>query len=153
MAVPLKSPVVGPAAPYPRHVHLDALFPISDAGFGRNFNSNFVGNGSIASSATTSGQSLEWDVLLEAGTWRLDAITYKSVDYGIVSVQLDGVQIGTIDQYDAAGTTYNHVNTITGIVVAESGLKRLKFFRNTKNAGSSGFKISAISITLTRTGS
>jgi hypothetical protein len=71
------------------------------------------------------GDAVSWLVALEAGTYTLDAYLWKQVNGGTITVKLDGVSVmGTIDAYDAAGTS-DKVSQ-AGIVVASPGLHTLR---------------------------
>lgn len=82
---------------------------------------------------------IEFDFALIAGTWTLEIIGMTSSAAGIITVYLDGVSKGTIDQYQAGAITYNSKKTVTGIVVAATGKKRLKLKMETKHASSTGY--------------
>jgi hypothetical protein len=79
-----------------------------------------------------------WDIVLGAGTWTVSLVHTAGNDKGIYSVQLDGVEVGTIDGYNAS-TVNNTISAVTGIVVASTGVKRLKLRMETKNASSSSY--------------
>lgn len=101
-------------------------------------------------SAGTQNDEIYWDVLLAAGTWNITVGYRKAASRGIFSVQLDGVEISTIDSY-AAVTTENQVTTLTGVVVASPGIKRLKLKMTDKNASSSSYIGSIFSLGMRRT--
>lgn len=100
---------------------------------------------------STGAQNAEvtWRVLLQAGTWKFTLMHSKAGNRGIYSVQIDGVEGGTIDGFAAAAA--NALDTITGISVANSGLKTLKLKMATKNASSSSFFGVIIGILMIRT--
>lgn len=104
-----------------------------------------------AASGGATGQHMEWDVALTAGTWTLTVVYLKSGSFGIVTPSIDGTDLSTLDTY-VAGTTYNNVNQWTGINIASDGVKELKFRTDSKNAGSAGYNFYPQWITLTRTG-
>jgi hypothetical protein len=81
---------------------------------------------------------ISWPVVLSAGTWTFSLVHNKDADIGIYSVQLDGVEKGTIDGY-AGAPALNTISTITGIVVAASGKATLMLKMATKNASSSSY--------------
>ena len=86
---------------------------------------------------------------LAAGTYTLTAVTYQLTAAGIYSATVDGSAIGTFDGYGA--NTVNVVKTITGIAMT-AGVHTLMFTMATKNASSSAYRYSIMSLTWTRTG-
>ena len=89
-------------------------------------------NGYKNSSAAMNDE-IEFDVVLGAGTWTFELMWLKSAYSGIATLYLDGVSIGTMDTYNATDA-YNQLMSITGVVVATSGKKRLKIKITSKNA-------------------
>lgn len=81
---------------------------------------------------------INWDVLLAAGTWTVELIYVKSSTAGIISVQFDAVEKGTVDSYNAS-TVYDNRASITGVVIAATAKVRLKLKMATKNASSSSY--------------
>lgn len=104
----------------------------------------------IYSTGAVANDEMYWDVYLAAGTFKFKMLHEKDTDRGIYSIQIDGVEVGTIDGY-AASSTSNVQTTVTGIVVATAGLKRLKLKMATKNASSSGYRGSIQAAALRRT--
>lgn len=102
----------------------------------------------LSSGANTAEAS--WDVLLSAGTWTVEIVYWSGADRGIASVQLDGVEVGTADFYAAAAVA-NSRRTVTGVVVATNGKKRLTLKMLTKNASSSAYYAYLIHVQLRRT--
>lgn len=97
-----------------------------------------------------SGSSIEWDVLLDAGTYTFDVFGYKNTDAGIIDVLVDGVSVGTVDQYAASGATAKQ--TVASVVIAAAGVKRIKLSVTTKNASSSAYLARISALGFTRTG-
>ncbi|MCA1571919.1 MAG: hypothetical protein LC798_16730 [Chloroflexi bacterium] len=91
-----------------------------------------------------------FDVVLAAGTWRVELIHHTGTDRGIYTVSLDGVTLGTIDGYAAAGVV-NTRSAIAGVVVASPGKKRMLVKMSTKNASSTDYKGVLQHIQLVRT--
>jgi hypothetical protein len=107
------------------------------------------GTGIANGGSGAQNDEINWDVVLEAGTWDLVLHHRKSSNVGIYTVSLGGVSVGTIDGYAAAGTAGK--NTLSGITVATTGKKRLKLKMATKNASSSGYVATIEVISLRRT--
>lgn len=107
-----------------------------------NFDTNNVQalaiHNAFKASSGAQNDEINWDVILAAGTWTVELTYRKASDAGIVSVQFDSVEKGTIDQYNAA-TSYNNRSTVAAITVATTGKVRLKLKMATKNASSSSY--------------
>lgn len=89
-------------------------------------------------SSGTQNDEINFDISLAAGTWTFELIYLKGTSRGICSVQIDGVEQGTIDMYNSS-TTYNNRAQITGISIATSGKVTLKLKMTSKNASSSSY--------------
>lgn len=76
-----------------------------------------------------------WDVPMSAGTWALELYYFTDPSYGIFTILIDDVEVGTVDSYIASGGTRTRAE-ITGIAVATSGVKRIKLKAATTNASS-----------------
>lgn len=95
-----------------------------------------ITNGYRASSSSV-GSAVWWDLGLAAGTWDIEPMYTKSSDAGIITVQIDGTTVGTID---TVGTlTYNVRSMVQGVAVATSGKHRLTLAMLTKAGGSAGY--------------
>ena len=119
----------------------------------RTQDSTNLGGGRRGFGGTVSGAGsyFEWQVLLEAGTWTLTEIFHKGANVGIHKILLDGVQIASgIDQYNAVNLM-NNVNEVSGIVVASTGIKTLRFENTGKNASATYYGLAFQWITLRRT--
>lgn len=107
-----------------------------------NWDTNTVQLGSVyrllKSSSGAQNDEINFDVSLAAGTWTFELIHAKGTNYGIITIQLDGSTIGTIDSY-AASASINDRTQITGVAVVNSGKKRLKLLMATKNASSTNY--------------
>lgn len=88
---------------------------------------------------------------LGAGTWKLLANCVGNSSSGIVSVQFDGVEKGTIDLYTTASPFGNILGAVSGIVVPTSARIALKLKMATKNASSGGYTGRVGAIELRRT--
>lgn len=79
------------------------------------------------------------DAWFATGTYKVAVLFRSGTNYGIDSIQLDGVTKGTIDFY-AAGTTNNNYSEVTSIALT-AGLKVIKHLAASKNASSTGYYI------------
>jgi hypothetical protein len=95
---------------------------------------------------------IEYDVLLESGTYELVLIHHRHTTRGIYTVTMDGgASLGTIDGYNAGGGLATR-STITGIVVGTTAIHTFRFAMLTKNGSSSNYLGTPNAFTLTRTG-
>lgn len=101
---------------------------------------------------STGAQNAEftYDQAMSAGTWSVFVIHIKGTDRGIISVQIDSVEVGTIDTYNGS-LSRNQVGSVTGISVAATGQKEIKLKMATKNASSSSYYGTVNLITWIRT--
>ncbi len=137
--------------PIPSRIDIDV--------FNQTDNTNWVSYGMStdkvygASRATTAGaqnDEISWPIVLAAGTWTIALFHTTHSAAGIYSVQFDTVEKGTIDGY-SAGTVYNVISTVTGIVVATAAEITLKLKMATKNGASTDYYGSIQHIRLRRT--
>lgn len=114
------------------------MTPISHVGWNTNtLYSSAIYNGSRTSSGAQNAE-INFDVVLGAGTWTIEAMYMKSSGSGIYTFQIDGATVGTIDTY-LASTTYNNLSSISNISIINTGKKRLKIIMATKNSSASGY--------------
>ena len=109
----------------------------------------FANGGSGLAGGLSQNDEVAWDVVLAAGTWDVTLHHRKSTNVGIYTVTVDGSSIGTVDGYAAAAAAA--ATTISGVSVATTGKKRLKFKMATKNASSSDYVATIHKVTLRRT--
>lgn len=110
-----------------------------------------INNGVKFNTSTAQNDETGWDLILAAGTWRLDGLFLKNNNYAIATVLLDGVSVGTFDGY-AASSSYNNVVAITGITVALSGKHRISLKAATRNASNTtGWYIALSALSMRRT--
>lgn len=83
-----------------------------------------------------------------AGTWTLTMYHNAAADRGIYTVNIDGVDVGTVDGYATGGT--QTVSAITGLALT-AGKHTIKLTMATKNASSSGYTGDWSAIGFTRT--
>lgn len=105
----------------------------------------------LQSSVPSVNDEIAWDVLLAAGTYRLNVVHLTGDNQGIYDILIDGTAIATIDAYSASGI-YNVKTQVTGIVVATAGRKRVSLRVTGKNGSSSSRYAQPSSIQLIRTG-
>jgi hypothetical protein len=102
--------------------------------------SPFVGNSGGAffyNSSAAINDSVSWDVVLGAGTWTVTIHVRRSTNTGVITLQLDGVDVGTYDTY--AGSPSYAIGTIAGMVVAASGKRRVTVKMASKHASASAY--------------
>lgn len=92
-----------------------------------------------------------WDVLLKKGTWSIEFLYTKFNSGGIIHVEIDDVEVGTLDTY-AASPSSNNLSSITGVSVDGSGIHNFKVVTASKNASSGGYSVIICGIRLIRTG-
>lgn len=127
------------AAPYAKVVWLDVLgTAVANTNWSTLARLTTAYLNTTKNSSGVSGDSIEWDVLLGAGTYTFDLFHMKDADVGIYTLSIDGVDKGTIDGY-AAAPAASSLPAITGIVLATSGIKRVKLRMVTKNGASSAY--------------
>lgn len=95
-------------------------------------------NAGYRSNAGVQNAEVNFDVTLAAGTWTIRGIFQTSSDAGIVTVALDGVDVGTIDLY-SAGTVQNVQLALAGVVLATTAKRRLRLKTSTKNGASTSY--------------
>jgi hypothetical protein len=126
--------------------------PVATTGFTPTLD---VGAGiALGGYALSSAQNdfIDYDVLLEAGTYELVLIHHRHTTRGIYTVTMDGgASLGTIDGYNAGGGLATR-STITGIVVGTTAIHTFRFAMLTKNGSSSNYLGTPNAFTLTRTG-
>lgn len=93
---------------------------------------------------------IEWDLPMDGGTWTFDLMYRKDATYGIYTISVDGVSVGTIDGYAGVAAVSN-LTSVTGIVVAP-GMRAVRLTMATKNASSSNYTALFNSLSLVRTG-
>lgn len=111
-------------------------------------------SGWVHGRCTSSGAqnaTIGFDVYLPRGTWKIETMTSTANSFGVMTVAVDGVQVGaTYDAY-SAGSTPNVTFERTGHVVTTPGVKRISYTMATKNASSSSYTGRLQAIRLTRT--
>jgi hypothetical protein len=87
---------------------------------------------------------------LEAGTYTVLMRVYTSNNHGIISIQLDSSQIGTIDLYSGSPTP-DVLASATGLTVGSDDVYQLKLKMTSKNGSSSNYYGLVHSIAFVRT--
>lgn len=105
--------------------------------------SNFNAGGAAQNDA------ISYDVVLAKGTWNCHLWVRKSTNTGIVTLQQDGSDMGTVDTYAAAAAAAKV--SITSWSVSATGKKRMNFKMATKNASSSNYVLGVFAIEFQRT--
>ena len=85
-----------------------------------------------------------------AGTYDLSAVMTKAPDYGIVTLAVDGTQLGSpFDGYNASGVTVQSFDY--GSVQLSQGMHQLQFTLTGKNAASKNYLVGIDYFLLTKT--
>lgn len=92
--------------------------------------------GEIESDGTV-GASRWYYQQMHGGTWDFELVFNKATNRGIFSVQLDDVEVGTIDSYGAAAKSVHA--TISNIKVGWTGRHKIALVMNSKNGSSSAY--------------
>lgn len=90
----------------------------------------------IKNSTGAQNASIDFTVILAAGTWTVELLYLGGSDSGIYSIRFDGVEKGTIDSY---GDGENALASVTGIVVTTTARITLRLQMATKNASSASY--------------
>ena len=93
--------------------------------------------GTLVRLTSTLNHYVEYKVDLKQGTFALDLYFARDGNRAILTVAIDGTDVGTIDQYGA--TELNSLATLTGITVATSGVHTVRLTAATKHASSTGY--------------
>lgn len=124
-------------------------FVVNAGSWGGVTNASAIGNGLFYNSSATINDSVSWVFGCEGGTWTLNLMYFKASAYGQVTWYIDGVSIGTTDQYNAS-STYNNIASFTNIALS-AGKHTLTATVTGKNASSSGYDGTVAAINLQRT--
>ena len=94
----------------------------------------------INSGTGTNLDNITYTVWLKAGTYAMDLVIAKNANRGILDVDVDGTEKGSVDCYAAAPA--NGILSITGITVATDKEVAIKFRVDGQNGSSSGYYVS-----------
>lgn len=104
--------------------------------------------GHFGNSTKANGDNISYKAYPQKGTYTLQVrFAYKGDDRGIVDIDIDAAEVGSYDLYNAA-TSYNPLYKVTGINIATSGLKTIRFRLDGKNGASSNYALATQLITL-----
>lgn len=107
-------------------------------------------NGFVKLSSGSQNDEINFDLVLAAGTWTFELLHAKAANFGIYSVQINGVEKGTIDGY--SGSSINNARSqVTGILIGTTAKVRLKLKMTSKNASSSAYYGYISNVQMTRT--
>lgn len=130
----------GGSTVYPRHVTLwpGAYTSIGQGSWSINTNSSSVFSSYYAFGGSASnGDNVSYTVDLDAGTYGFNLVHHRNTSAGIMKIDIDGVEVGSIDLY--SGLTWNVTTEITGISISTAGQHTLRFRMDGKNGSSSGY--------------
>ena len=83
--------------------------------------------------------NISYNAFLAVGTYSLVLYYHKNTTGGIMDIDIDSVEVGSVDQYSAS-LTWNLRYLITNINIATAGLKEIKLRMDGKHASSSNYK-------------
>lgn len=89
-------------------------------------------------STTADADEVSYKMYLAAGTYTFRIQANQRADAPIVDIYIDASEVGSFDLYDAVGA-FPYTVTITGIIVATSGLKTFKLVIDGKHGSSSNY--------------
>lgn len=137
------------------YIQLPPWFPFSNSGWGTLDTSTVLQFGArLTTDNTAQGNSVTFKITPRAGTWRFDLLHSRATNYGIATITIDGVSIGTADFYNGS-TVHGSESSITGITIANTPIfapVSLVLTMSTKNASSSAYGAGINFICLRRTG-
>lgn len=96
------------------------------------------------------GDNISYKIFLSAGTYTIRMLYSQSNNRGVADIDIDGAEVASFDQYDAA-TVLNKVISQTGINIAASGLKTLRIRADGKDPASTDHFVTLSLLTLWRT--
>jgi hypothetical protein len=95
--------------------------------------------------------NISYNAYLAAGTYSFLLYYHKNTTGGIMDIDIDAIEVGSIDQYSSS-LIWNARSLITGINIATAGLKEIKLRMDGKHASSSDYKGWCTYLALWRTG-
>jgi hypothetical protein len=118
----LAFPTGRPAASGGQVIEVMVAFTAPNSGWNNYLNTNAMANFELYSNNAV-GNSRGWDLDLGAGTWAIDLILATFSSAGVISIQIDGVTVGSINGF--SGSTVYGVTKSTTFVVPNSGKHRV----------------------------
>ena len=91
-----------------------------------------------------------FNVYLNKGTYKIITLHRVDTTRGVLDLDIDGVEVTSIDMYAAAGV--QTVSDTDSTIIVESGLKALRLRVDGKHASSSGYMVTVSAIIFQRTG-
>lgn len=112
----------------------------------------YVGGGYISNwdANPVVGDYIEWKTFLSAGTWSFDWHGAAWSDSCIITISIDGEDVGSIDTYNSANLE-GHWISLNDVVVEESGLKTVRVRCSGKNVLSGGLAMYFTLVQIRRT--
>ena len=131
------------------------ILPMSYSSIGagtwsQGINANSYLNGYFFNTSSADADNASYKVYLAKGTYTLRLVHTKASTGAIVDIDIDGVEKGSVDLY-AASTSYNEIYSVTGIVVAASGLATIRLRSDGRNGSASGYTCYVVFLSLWRT--
>lgn len=93
--------------------------------------------------------AITWPFVSAAGIFEIDLFHLAGANRGIYTIQIDGITVGTLDGYAAAGAQL--VSALTGVSIPSTGAHTITLLMATKNGSSSSYFAVASEIILTKT--
>lgn len=106
--------------------------------------------GVFYNTSNTNGDNISYKAYLAAGTYSLRLLLMTNANGGIIDVDIDGGEVASFDSYSGSAAQNVFFNA-TGITVAVSGLKTLRFRVDGKNASGTDYYAWLTAIALWRT--
>jgi len=114
------------------------------------FSSNHLYGAVWYNSSAADGDSLTYKVGLGIGTYTLSYLGSINTNYGIMKVDIGGVNIATFDNYNSS-LVRNMLQKQENIIITTDGCKDLTIYIDGKNASSSGYYTSLQHIAIWKT--
>lgn len=126
--------ILAQTAPLPYLIDIDVIHtPIAHSHFGSVATQAGAYGAYRISDNNTTGASISWDVLLSAGTWTFEVIINTDGTSQTFDVDTDdGTHWGSIT---TSGSTANSFFSLTGVDIANSGIKRLTITKTSTLGG------------------
>ena len=120
------------------------FFPTSESGWSTITLGSVAFTATMDTDATAQGNSISFSAALrtDGGGWRMDLLHGKGPDYGIITVDVDGDVIGTIDCY-AGAESFDNESNISGASIGSIEVNApcvVTFTMSTKNGSSTGYR-------------
>jgi len=120
----------------PWDIDVNPLMPANMTNWSNLVVNSLAVNNAIKQSSGDQNALIYWQIPIHAGTWTFYGCFYTSNVSGIVSVQIDDVEVGTIDLYSVS-PVWNYLGQVASIIIATTGLHKLTLKMATKGSGSS----------------